>query len=86
MYFYQLLDCHIAKEQLNKCFKYVFKHFNRNNFSAYSCCHITAFNPNTIFVGNADDEQDGLHSTQITLLCDQRASETESTDSRAIAF
>lgn len=38
------------------------------------------------FVGNADEEQDGLYSTQITLLCDQNASETESTTSRAIAF
>lgn len=57
-----------------------------NNFSAYPCWHIVAFNLNAIFVGNADDEQDGLHSTQIAFLCDQRASETKSTDSRAIAF
>lgn len=27
---------------------------------AYPCCHIIAFNPNAVFVGNADDEQDGL--------------------------
>lgn len=55
------------------------------SFSAYPC-HVIAFNPNAVFVGNADDEQDGLHATQITFLCDQSASETESTDSRAIAF
>lgn len=64
----------------------MFKRFNMHNFSAYPCCHIIAFNLNAIFVGNADDEQDGLHSPQITFLCDPRASETESTDSRAIAF
>lgn len=49
----------------------MFKHFDMNNFSAYPCCHIIVFNPNAIFVENADDEQDGLHSTQITFLCDQ---------------
>lgn len=64
----------------------MFQHSARNNFSACPCCHIIAFNLNAVFVGNADEEQDGLHSPQIALLCDQRASETESTKSQATAF
>lgn len=48
----------------------MFKHFDMNHFLAYPCCHVIAFNPNAVFVGNADDEQDGLHFSQITFLCD----------------